>query len=689
MSYIQQGRLHIDQVLYDFLQQDVFPITDINPAQYWKNFAKIVAELTPMNDALLQKREELQQKIDDWHQHNHFELQPYMAFLKEIGYVVNEPEDFSITTTNVDDEIAKIAGAQLVVPVLNARYSLNAANARWGSLYDALYGFDVISDADGAEKTATYNPVRGQKVIAFAVNFLDKYFTLENASYADIATYSTHQPIVRLKDQTERRIPKCIGYTNDGLILKNNDLHIILQLEQGQIKDVLIEAAITAIQDLEDSVAAVDGEDKVIGYQNWLGLMTGKLSVEFNKAKTKIERTLNDDIVYQTFDGKQKQLHGRSLMLLRNVGHLMTNPAILIDGKEIYEGIMDGLITPLLSKVDILGQNPKPNSRTGSMYIVKPKMHGPEEVAFTVQLFKASEQLNGLPSKSIKLGIMDEERRTSVNLKACIAQAKDRTIFINTGFMDRTGDEIHTSMQAGCVVRKNEIKQQVWFDAYEKRNVAIGLQCGLGGKAQIGKGMWAKPDLLLEMYQTKMEHPQAGASCAWVPSPSGAVIHALHYHQTYVGDVQKTIKAVPALSELLTPPLASHTDWTSEEIQQELDNNCQGVLGYVVRWVDLGIGCSKVPDIHGVGLMEDRATLRISSQHIANWLKYGVISVEQLDETLKRMQGIVEQQNQLKMSDIAFNAAKALIIDGDKQPSGYTEPVLHAARRTIKECITS
>lgn len=712
---IQKGKLAIAKELYDFIENEALPGSGLDSDTYWKNFEQVVVDLSPKNKTLLAKRDELQAKIDEWHRNNTFELEAYKAFLTEIGFLLPEVEDFQITTENVDEEIALLAGPQLVVPVRNARYCLNAANARWGSLYDALYGFDVISEEGGAEKGKGYNPKRGEKVIAFAKNFLDETFPLAQGSHADATQYAVEGNVlvVTLKDGTTTTVAdasKFVGFNGEAaapneIVLKNNGLHALIQIDAnspiGQtdaagVKDVVLEAAVTTIQDLEDSVAAVDAEEKVEGYRNWLGLMRGTLEESIEKNGKTITRKLNADRTFKNLEGGETKVHGRSLMLLRNVGHLMTNPAILVDGEEIYEGIMDALVTPLLSVADIRGENTIKNSRKGSMYIVKPKMHGPEEVAFAVELFERAEQALGLPAKTLKIGIMDEERRTSVNLKNCIAQAKDRTIFINTGFMDRTGDEIHTLMEAGPFVRKGEIKGQKWFPAYENRNVMIGLQAGLRGKAQIGKGMWPKPDMLLDMYKTKTEHPEAGASCAWVPSPTGAVIHAIHYHQINVANRQQELLATEALplDDLLTPPLATETNWTEEEKLKELENNCQGILGYVVRWVDLGVGCSKVPDINDVGLMEDRATLRISSQHVANWLRHGIVTRAQVEEVMQRMAKIVDQQNAddplyTPMSNdfannIAFQAASDLIFKGGEQPSGYTEPLLHAARLKLK-----
>lgn len=719
---VQKGSLAIDTQLYNFIANEVTPVVGIDNEKYWQEFEKIVQTFQPRNKALLAKRDEIQTQIDDWHDKNpasngQIDKAAYTQFLKDINYIVPEGDDFLVETQNVDDEIAHIAGPQLVVPVRNARYALNAANARWGSLYDALYGTDVIDETNGAEKGKGYNPVRGAEVVKYAKNFLDANFALAEGQYADVTGFKVEDGklVIRQGDKTTSlaQPEKFAGFLGDaanptGILLKNNGLHAEIQIDPSGhvgkddpagIKDVLMEAAVTTIQDCEDSVAAVDAEEKVEVYRNWFGLMKGDLKDSFEKNGKQTTRTMNPDREYTAPDGGKVTLHGRSVMLIRNVGHLMTNPAILVDfegqQEEIYEGIMDALITPLCSLPDILGKNSLSNSRTGSMYIVKPKMHGPEEVQFTVDLFSAVEKALNLPENTLKVGIMDEERRTTVNLKECIRVAKNRVIFINTGFMDRTGDEMHTSMKAGPFVRKNDMKNTDWLNAYERWNVDMGVKLGLPGKAQIGKGMWAKPDNMKEMVATKSNHPKSGATCAWVPSPTGATLHAMHYHETNVMDVLDDIKnREPAkLDDILTVPLATDTNWTDEQKTAELENNIQGILGYVARWVDQGVGCSKVLDIDDVALMEDRATLRISSQHVANWLAHGVVTPQQVDDVLKRMAKMVDEQSKDDPAYIpmandyntwAYNAARDLIFKGTVQPSGYTEPLLHQARLNLK-----
>ncbi|MBD56621.1 malate synthase G [uncultured Pseudoalteromonas sp.] len=721
MTTLSLNGLSVDQQLAQFVEQQLLPGTGISTDTFWQGFADIVNELTPINRALLEKREQLQAKIDDYHkQQPVWGAANYQAFLEDIGYLVPEPASFSIETEQVEPEIASTAGPQLVVPVSNARFALNAANARWGSLYDALYGTDVLSEDDGAEKGSTYNPVRGFKVMAYARQFLDKALPLANGSHIESTSYAVvnNELLITLRDSSQVRLAnpeQLIGYQGEAqnpsaILLKNNGLHIELQIDHhhpiGQadkagLKDVLLEAALTTIMDCEDSVAAVDAEDKVNVYQNWLGLMQGNLVEAFNKDGKTIERRLAQDRQYQGVNGETITLKGRSMMFVRNVGHLMTNPAIQdSEGNDVFEGIMDAIITSTAALHDLKGTSPLKNSTANSINIVKPKMHGPEEVAFTNTLFTRVEQLLGLPANTIKMGIMDEERRTSANLKACIFEAKNRVVFINTGFLDRTGDEIHTSMQAGVVLPKGAIKLEPWISAYEDRNVDIGLATGLSGKAQIGKGMWPMPDKMALMMEQKSGHPKSGANTAWVPSPTAATLHAMHYHDIDVFACQKALmdRKEASLTSLLTPPLMKDASSLSkEDIQAELDNNAQGILGYVVRWIDQGIGCSKVPDINHVGLMEDRATLRISSQHMANWLYHGVCSEEQIRKTMARMAKVVDGQNEgdpayKNMADsaetlaqsVAYQAALALVLEGVKQPSGYTEPLLHAFRIKYK-----
>ena len=718
-EYLDKGNLQVSKSLDNLITEKVCHSIDLSPETFWSKFEEILNEFSPRNKKLLEKRESLQEQIDNWHIANKgkdFDKTAYKDFLKEIGYLLDEGDDFSIDTANVDPEISTIAGPQLVVPVMNARFALNAANARWGSLYDALYGTDVISEEGGAERGGAYNSVRGNKVIEFSKKFLDETFPLTSGSFADITAFQIKEGKLQitLADQSqvtlddEAKFEGFIGTEDNpsGILLKNNNLHMEIQIDRNHnigsedpagIKDVLVESAITTIQDCEDSVAAVDGEDKAQVYENWLGLMKGDLAETFQKNDQTMTRVLNQDRDYFKPDGDSFSLPGRSTLLVRNVGHLMTNPAILDqEGNEVFEGIMDAMFTITIAKHDLLNTGSAVNSKTKSIYIVKPKMHGPEEVKFTCDLFAAVESALGLEPLTVKIGIMDEERRTTVNLKECIRIAKDRVIFINTGFLDRTGDEIHTSIEAGPMIKKSEMKQQTWINAYENWNVDTGLETGFKGKAQIGKGMWAMPDEMLAMYEGKTNHPEAGANCAWVPSPTAATLHALHYHQISVSKVQENLltQEKADLDDILEIPLLKNPDsLTSDEIQSELDNNAQGILGYVVRWVDQGVGCSKVPDINNIGLMEDRATCRISSQHIANWLLHGLCDESQVMETMKKMAVVVDQQNSGDPKYIpmapnydgeAFKAACALVLEGRNQPSGYTEPILHSKRLDFK-----